>query len=94
MAGAPPDLVVVGHITLDVTASGRAPAAPPTTPPSPLTGWGCASVSSAPFGDDFPADALPADGIALARVPASQTTMFRLAETGQGRDAHAHRARR
>ncbi len=36
------------------------------------------------FGEDFPADALPG-GIALARVPAPQTTVFRLAESGQGR---------
>jgi len=85
LAGAPPDLVVVGHITLDVTAGGTRPggAAYYAALTAHRLGLRVGLLSS--FGDDFPADALPADGIALARVPASQTTMFRLAETGQGR---------
>jgi len=84
VAGAPPDLVVVGHITLDVTPSGTRPggAAYYAAVTAHRLGLRVGLLTS--FGEDFPADALPV-GIALARAPAPQTTVFHLTESGQGR---------
>jgi len=84
VAGAPPDLVVVGHVTLDVTASGTRPggAAYYAALTAHRLGLRVGLLTSS--GEDYPADTLPG-GIVLARVPAPQTTVFRLVETGAGR---------
>ena len=84
MTGAPPDLVVVGHATLDVTASGTRPGGAAYYAALTAHRLGLRVGLLTSFGEDFPADGLP-DVIALARVPASQTTVFRLTESGQGR---------
>ena len=84
MAGAPPDLVVVGHVTLDVTASGTRPggAAYYAALTAHRLGLRVGLLTSS--GEDYPADTVPG-GIVLARVPAPQTTVFRLVESGAGR---------
>ena len=84
MTGVAPDLVVVGHATLDVTASGTRPGGAAYYAALTAHRLGLRVGLLTSFGEDFPADGLP-DDIVLARVPASRTTVFRLTESGQGR---------
>ena len=84
MAGAPPDLVVVGHLTLDLTASGTRPGGAAYYAALTAHRLGLRVGLLTSFGEDSPADTLPG-GIVLARVPAPQTTVFRLAGSGEGR---------
>jgi 1D-myo-inositol 3-kinase len=74
----------VGHLTLDVTASGTRPggAAYYAVLTAHRLGLRVGLLTS--FGEDNPADTLPG-GIVLARVPAPQTTVFRLVESEAGR---------
>ena len=78
-----PDLVVVGHVTVDRTAHGLRP------------GGALYAVSTArrlglevglltAFGPDFPEDRLPA-GVTVTPVPSRATTIFELEEAAGGR---------
>jgi sugar/nucleoside kinase (ribokinase family) len=80
----PPDLIVVGHVTLDVTPSGTRPggAAYYAAVTAHRLGLRVGLLTS--FGPDFPADALPAD-ITVARVDSARTTIFTLSGAAGGR---------
>lgn len=80
----PPDLVVAGHVTLDVTASGTRPggAAYYAALAAHRLGLHVGLLTS--FGPDFPVDALPSE-IALAKVDSQRTTTFTIGGTGAAR---------
>lgn len=80
----PPDLVVAGHVTLDVTSSGTRPGGAAYYAALAARRLGLRVGLLTSFGDDFPADAIPSD-IALARVQGAQTTTFTLAGSGAAR---------
>ncbi len=80
----PPDLVVAGHVTLDVTSSGTRPGGAAYYAALTAHRLGLRVGLLTSFGDDFPADAIPSD-IALAKVDGPQTTTFTLSGTGAAR---------
>jgi sugar/nucleoside kinase (ribokinase family) len=79
-----PDLVAVGHVTLDETAAGRRPggAAYYAAVTAQRLGLRVALLTS--LGPDGPAGALP-PGVDVARVPSERTTVYRLGRDPQGR---------
>jgi sugar/nucleoside kinase (ribokinase family) len=79
-----PDLVAVGHVTLDETPSGMRPggAAYYAAITAHRLGLRVALVTS--FADDFPRDALP-PGIEMMVVPAARTTRYSLTSSPSGR---------
>jgi 1D-myo-inositol 3-kinase len=80
----PPDLVVVGHVTLDVTPSGTRPGGAAYYAALTAHRFGLRVGLLTSFGPDFPADALPHD-ITVARVDSARTTIFTLSGAGGGR---------
>lgn len=80
----PPDLVVAGHVTLDVTSSGSRPGGAAYYAALAAHRLGLRVGLLTSFGDDFLAEAIPSD-IALAKVTSPQTTTFTLSGTGSAR---------
>jgi 1D-myo-inositol 3-kinase len=77
----PPDLVVAGHVTLDVTSSGTRPGGAAYYAALAAHRLGLRVGLLTSFGSDFPADAIPSD-IAVAQVDSAQTTTFVLEGAG------------
>jgi sugar/nucleoside kinase (ribokinase family) len=80
----PPDLVVAGHVTLDVTPGGTRPGGAAYYAALAAHRFGLRVGILTSFADDFPADAIPSD-IATAKVDSVQTTTFTLTGTGSSR---------
>lgn len=80
----PPDLVIAGHVTLDVTAGGTRPGGAAYYAALAAHRLGLRVGILTSFGDDFPEDAIPSD-IAVAKVDSTGTTTFTLAGTGSSR---------
>jgi sugar/nucleoside kinase (ribokinase family) len=80
----PPDLVVAGHVTLDVTSGGTRPGGAAYYAALAARRLGLRVGLLTSFGPDFPANALPSD-ISVAKVDSPQTTTFTLAGTGPSR---------
>ena len=80
----PPDLVVAGHVTLDVTSGGTRPGGAAYYAALAARRLGLRVGLLTSFGEHFPADAIPSD-IALAKVDSLQTTTFTLSGTGSAR---------
>ncbi len=80
----PPDLVVVGHVTLDVTSGGTRAGGAAYYAALAAHRLGLRVGLLTSFGDDFPAEAIPSD-ILLAKVDSPRTTTFTLAGTGSSR---------
>jgi sugar/nucleoside kinase (ribokinase family) len=79
------DLVAIGHVTLDDTASGTRPggAAYYAAVTAQRLGLRVGLLTS--FGPDFPAETLP-PGTDVANVASERTTIYRVAEGPAGRD--------
>jgi sugar/nucleoside kinase (ribokinase family) len=80
----PPDLVVAGHVTLDVTSGGTRPGGAAYYAALAARRLGLRVGLLTSFAPDFPANALPSD-ISVAKVDSPQTTTFTLARTGPSR---------
>jgi sugar/nucleoside kinase (ribokinase family) len=73
----PPDFVVVGHLTLDETATGLRPGGSVLYAGLAAHRLGLRVGLLTSYGSDFPRDVLPS-GIEVATVPSSATTRFAL----------------
>jgi sugar/nucleoside kinase (ribokinase family) len=80
----PPDLVVAGHVTLDVTSGGTRPGGAAYYAALAAHRLGLRVGLLTSFGDDFPADAIPSD-ILVAKVDSPGSTTFTLTGTGSSR---------
>ena len=80
----PPDLVVAGHVTLDVTSGGTRPGGAVYYAALAAHRLGLRVGLLTSFGDDFPADAIPSD-ILVAKVDSARSTTFTLTGTGSSR---------
>ena len=76
-----PDLVLAGHVTLDVTSSGTRPGGAAYYAALAAHRLGLRVGLLTSFGPDFPAEAIPSD-ISVAKVDSAQTTTFILAGAG------------
>ena len=76
-----PDLVVVGHVTLDVTSSGTRPGGAAYYAALAAHRLGLRVGLLTSFGPDFPAEAISSD-ISVAKVDSAQTTTLLLAGAG------------
>jgi sugar/nucleoside kinase (ribokinase family) len=76
-----PDLVVAGHVTLDVTSSGTRPGGAAYYAALAAHRLGLRVGLLTSFGPDFPAEAIPSD-FSVAKVDSAQTTTFALAGAG------------
>ena len=80
----PPDLVVAGHVTLDVTSGGTRPGGAAYYAALAAHRLGLRVGLLTSFGDDFPAAAIPSD-ILVAKVDSPGSTTFTLTGTGSSR---------
>jgi 1D-myo-inositol 3-kinase len=80
----PPDLIVVGHVTLDVTPSGTRPGGAAYYAALTAHRLGLRVGLLTSFGPDFPADTLPAE-VTVAKVDSARTTVFTLSGAGASR---------
>lgn len=80
----PPDLVVAGHVTLDVTSGGTRPGGAAYYAALAAHRLGLRVGLLTSFGDDFPPDAIPSD-ILVAKVDSPRSTTFTLTGTGSSR---------
>jgi sugar/nucleoside kinase (ribokinase family) len=80
----PPDLVVAGHVTLDMTPGGTRPGGAAYYAALAAHRLGLRVGLLTSFSDDFPAGAIPSD-ILVAKVDSPRTTTFELAGTGSSR---------
>lgn len=78
------DLVAVGHVTLDRTATGTRPGGSAYYAAITAHRLGLSAGVLTSFGSDFPADAFP-DGLSVVSVPSTLTTTFDLSESPSGR---------
>ena len=76
--------MVVGHVTLDVTASGTRPGGAAYYAALAAQRLGLRVGLLTSFADDFPADSIPSD-VTVARVATPQTTAFTLKGAGAAR---------
>jgi sugar/nucleoside kinase (ribokinase family) len=76
-----PDLVVAGHVTLDVTSRGTRPGGAAYYAALAAHRLGLRVGLLTSFGPDFPAEAIPSD-FSVAKVDSAQTTTFALAGAG------------
>ena len=83
-AGEPPDLVVVGHLTLDETPAGLRPGGSVLYAGLMAHHQGLRVGLLTSHGPDFPLEVLPA-GIEVVAVPSPATTRFALVYTREGR---------
>jgi 1D-myo-inositol 3-kinase len=79
-----PDLVVVGHVTLDVTPSGTRPGGAAYYAALSAHRLGLRVGLLTSFGPNFPTDVLPPE-ITVARVDSALTTVFALSGAGASR---------
>jgi sugar/nucleoside kinase (ribokinase family) len=79
-----PDLVAVGHVTLDETSRGVRPGGAAYYAAITAHRLGLRVGLLTSFADDFPRDALPSD-IELEVVPAARTTRYALGSSARGR---------
>jgi sugar/nucleoside kinase (ribokinase family) len=80
----PPDLVVAGHVTLDMTPGGTRPGGAAYYAALAAHRLGLRVGLLTSFSDDFPAGAIPSD-ILVAKADSPRTTTFELAGTGSSR---------
>ena len=80
----PPDLVVAGHVTLDVTSGGTRPGGAAYYAALAAHRLGLRVGLLTSFGDDFPPDTIPSD-ILVAKVDSPRSTTFTLTGTGSSR---------
>ena len=80
----PPDLVVAGHVSLDVTSGGTRPGGAAYYAALTAHRLGLRVGLLTSFGPEFPPDALPSD-ISVAKVDSPQTTTFTLGSSGSSR---------
>lgn len=80
----PPDLVVAGHVTLDVTSGGTRPGGAAYYAALAAHRLGLRVGLLTSFGDDFPPDTIPSD-ILVAKVDGPRSTTFTLKGTGSSR---------
>ncbi len=79
------DFVAIGHVTLDEVAGAVRPGGAAYYAALTARRLGLRVGLLTSFGSDYPADALPA-GVEVVNVAAERTTVFRVAESPQGRN--------